>query len=98
MLQMVHPDRVMDAEELARMPAVEPVYGLTEGLFPRTIAQAPPRPRWRACRNLPEWIDDATCAGCRRAGLRRGAQRACIRPQTPADIDPAGPRGDAARL
>src|SRR5579863_2749079 len=39
-LQMVHPDRVMDAEELAKMPAVEPVYSLTEGLFPSTIARA----------------------------------------------------------
>src|SRR6202042_3929505 len=39
-LQMVHPDRVMDAEALAKMPAVEPVYGLTEGLFPRVLAKA----------------------------------------------------------
>ena len=39
-LQMVHPDRVMDDEELGKMPAVEPVYGLTEGLYPRTVARA----------------------------------------------------------
>src|ERR1700683_3687734 len=58
-LQMVHPDRVMDAEALAKMPSVEPVYGLTEGLFPRVLAKAvqgglarlPP---------LPEWIADKT--------------------------------------
>ena len=31
--QIVHPDRVMNAEEFARLPAVEPVYGLTEGLY-----------------------------------------------------------------
>ena len=29
--QMVHPDRVMTAEELDRLPSVEPVYGLTDG-------------------------------------------------------------------
>ena len=46
-LQMVHPDRVMDAEELAKMPAVEPVYSLTEGLYPRTVAGStrPPSPK-----------------------------------------------------
>ena len=38
-LQMVHPDRVMDAEALKTMPAVEPVYPLTEGLFPRRAGE-----------------------------------------------------------
>ena len=57
---MVHPDKVMDDEELARMPAVEPVYGLTEGLYPRTVQKAaqaalaklPALPEWskRPCR------------------------------------------------
>ena len=32
MLQMVHPDRVVDEAGLARLPLVEPVYPLTEGL------------------------------------------------------------------
>src|SRR6202789_923771 len=58
-LQMVHPDRVMDAEALARMPAVEPVYGLTEGLFPRVIAKAAQGALARLPR-LPEWIGDQT--------------------------------------
>ena len=38
--QMVHPDRVMNAEELDRLPSVEPVYGLTEGLYQRGVARA----------------------------------------------------------
>ena len=38
--QMVHPDRVMTAEELDRLPSVEPVYGLTDGLYQRTVARA----------------------------------------------------------
>jgi ATP-dependent DNA helicase RecG len=37
--QMVHPDRVVDAEGLATMHLVEPVYGLTEGLAPRALAK-----------------------------------------------------------
>jgi ATP-dependent DNA helicase RecG len=58
-LQMVHPDRVMDEAALARMPAVEPVYGLTEGLFPRVMAKAAQSALARLPR-LPEWIADAT--------------------------------------
>ena len=42
--QIVHPDRVLNAEEFARLPAVEPVYALTEGLFQRTL-RAPPMAR-----------------------------------------------------
>jgi ATP-dependent DNA helicase RecG len=53
--QMVHPDRVLDAEGLAKMPPIEPVYALTEGLYPRVLAKAaeaalariPPLPEWR---------------------------------------------------
>src|SRR5215472_7248280 len=32
MLQMVHPDRVVDENELAKLPLIEPQYALTEGL------------------------------------------------------------------
>ena len=54
--QMVHPDRVVDAEGFATMPLTEPVYGLTEGLSPKVLGKAidgalaklPP---------LPEWLD-----------------------------------------
>jgi ATP-dependent DNA helicase RecG len=38
--QMVHPDRILDAAGLAGMQAVEPVYGLTEGLQPRVLSKA----------------------------------------------------------
>ncbi|HLH12028.1 MAG TPA: ATP-dependent DNA helicase RecG [Methylovirgula sp.] len=54
--QMVHPDRVLDAEGLANMLQVEPVYGLTEGLQPRVLGKAiaaalarlPELPEWHA--------------------------------------------------
>src|SRR4029077_359465 len=35
--QIVPPARVLNAGEIAKLPAVEPVYGLTEGLFLRTV-------------------------------------------------------------
>src|SRR5271167_3597996 len=60
-LQMVHPDRVMDEFELGKMPAVEPVYGLTEGLYPRTIQKAAQAGLARLP-HLSEWIDEATLA------------------------------------
>jgi ATP-dependent DNA helicase RecG len=88
-LQMVHPDRVMDAEELAKMPAVETVYGLTEGLYPRTVAKAAQGALARLPR-LPEWIDDATAARLRAPSFA-GALGALHAPDAPGDIDPAGP-------
>ncbi len=51
--QMVHPDRILDEQQLAQLPPVEPIYPLTEGLGPRLVATRP-RPHWRSslpCRN-----------------------------------------------
>ncbi len=63
--QMVHPDHVVDAEGFARLPLAEPVYGLTEGLYPRVLAKAvdgalaklPPMPDWYEglSLKLPPW-------------------------------------------
>ncbi len=88
MRQIVHPDKVMDDEELARLPAVEPVYGLTEGLYQRTAARAaegalkrlPPFPEWVAA-DAVEKLNWPTFAG---------ALAAMHRPSAPEDIDPAG--------
>jgi ATP-dependent DNA helicase RecG len=88
-LQMVHPDRVMDSEELAKLPAVEPVYGLTEGLYPRTIAKAAQGALARLP-NLPEWIAEVDLRRLA-APTFADALRAMHAPATPADIDPAGP-------
>jgi ATP-dependent DNA helicase RecG len=88
-LQMVHPDRVMDAEELARMPAVEPVYGLTEGLYPRVVAKAAQGALARLPR-LPEWIDDVTLRRLKAPSFA-DALAALHAPSAPGDIDPAGP-------
>ena len=88
-LQMVHPDRVMDAEALARMPAVEPVYGLTEGLYPRVIAKAAQGALARLPR-LPEWIDEATLRRLKAPSFA-DALAAMHAPSAPGDIDPIGP-------
>ena len=36
--QMVHPDRVLDEAGIAKLPALEAVHGLTEGLQPRYVS------------------------------------------------------------
>src|SRR5918998_4564346 len=38
--QMVHPDRILDERGLADLPAVEAVYGLTEGLSSRFVGRS----------------------------------------------------------
>ncbi len=87
--QIVHPDRVMNAEEFARLPAVEPVYGLTEGLYMRTVARAAEGALKRLPR-LGEWIGEATL---RRLKLPSFADAlgAMHSPKKPEDVDPAGP-------
>src|SRR5271170_6540015 len=39
-LQMVHPDRVVDEAGFARLPLIDPVYPLTEGLHPNQLRKA----------------------------------------------------------
>jgi ATP-dependent DNA helicase RecG len=55
MLQIVHPDRVVDEAGFAKMPTIEPVYPLTQGLMlgslRRAIGLALPK-----IPQMPEWI------------------------------------------
>ena len=88
-LQMVHPDRVMTAEDLATMPAVEPIYGLTEGLFPRVLARIVADVLGRVP-VLPEWLEP------NRFVLRgwpswHQALELVHRPRSPADLAATGP-------
>ncbi len=87
--QIVHPDRVMNAEEFARLPAVEPVYGLTEGLYQRTVARASEAALKRLPR-LMEWIGEETLSRLKLPSFA-DALGAMHRPKTPEDVDPAGP-------
>src|ERR1700691_1451401 len=57
-LQMLHPDRVVDAEGLAKLPLIDPVYPLTEGLHPLQLHKAMDAALDRLPA-LPEWQDAA---------------------------------------
>ena len=71
------------------MPAVEPVYGLTEGLYPRVAAKAAQGALARLPR-LPEWIDEATLRRLKAPSFA-DALAAMHAPSAPGDIDPIGP-------
>ena len=55
-LQMVHPDRVVDEAGLAKVPLIEPLYGLTEGLYQRNVQRAIETGLERLP-VMPEWLD-----------------------------------------
>ncbi len=76
MLQMVHPDRVVDEAGFAELPLVEPVYPLTEGLGARQCAQGAMDGALRTLPELPEWQDEAWLARERLPAFARCAARA----------------------
>jgi ATP-dependent DNA helicase RecG len=87
--QIVHPDRVMTKEEFAAAAAVEPVYGLTEGLAQRIVARAAEAALMRLP-PLPEWVAEPTLKRLRLPSFP-AALRTMHRPSAPEDVDPAGP-------
>ena len=88
-LQMTHPDKVLDATELARLPPVEPVYGLTEGLYQRNVARAA-QEALKRLPALPEWRDPVDLK--LRASPNFAAALARLHgPEAPADIAPDAP-------
>ena len=87
MLQMVHPDRVVSEAELDKLPLVEPVYPLTEGLTLNPVRKA-------AEAALHENAGAAGMAGRGLAATRRAFPpsptrcRPCITRPSPTDILP----------
>jgi ATP-dependent DNA helicase RecG len=61
MLQMVHPDRVVDEQGFANLPLVEPTYPLTEGLALGNVRR-PMDSALTRLPELPEWQDEAWIA------------------------------------
>jgi len=57
-LQMLHPDRVVDAEGFAKLPLIDPIYPLTEGLHENQVRKAMDLALTRVPK-LPEWQDAA---------------------------------------
>jgi ATP-dependent DNA helicase RecG len=87
-LQMLHPDRVVDAKGFASLPLLDPVYPLTEGLHPNQVRKAMDLALERLP-VLPEWQDEAWLA--RNEYPEFGdALRTIHRPEAPGDIAPDG--------
>jgi ATP-dependent DNA helicase RecG len=88
-LQIVHPDRVVDEEGLAKLSGIDPVYPLTEGLalgsLRRAIAQA-----LQKLPDLPEWISPELLRRCKFPGVAEALNRVHV-PIELADILPDGP-------
>jgi ATP-dependent DNA helicase RecG len=89
MLQMVHPDRVVDEAGFASLPLVEPVYPLTEGLALGNVRRAIGSALGRVP-ELPEWQDEAWVARERFPAFAAALQH-LHRPAEPNDILPNHP-------
>jgi ATP-dependent DNA helicase RecG len=89
MLQMVHPDRVVDEAGLANLPLVEPVYPLTEGLSLNQVRKAIDAALPRVP-ELPEWQDPAWVKQQRSPRFAE-ALKTLHRPSVPADLLPTSP-------
>jgi ATP-dependent DNA helicase RecG len=89
MLQMVHPDRVVDEKGFADLPLVEPVYPLTEGLGHGLVRRAMDGAVTKLP-ELPEWQDEAWVSR-ERMPTFADALRQLHRPHEPHDIAPEGP-------
>jgi ATP-dependent DNA helicase RecG len=89
MLQMVHPDFVVEEAALASMPAIQPVYPLTEGLTPQALRRAIAAALERVPA-LAEWLDAALLAREKWPAFGNALQ-ALHRPTEPADLAWEGP-------
>src|SRR5262249_21761582 len=88
MRQMVHPDRVVAEADLAKLPLVEPVYPLTEGLSLNQVRKAADAALARLPA-LPEWQEVSWVARERFPSFTE-ALRILHRPTEPADLLPEG--------
>jgi ATP-dependent DNA helicase RecG len=85
---MVHPDRVVAEADLAKLPLVEPVYPLTEGLSLNQVRKAADAALTRLP-DLPEW-QEASWVARERFPSFAEALRVLHRPTEPADLLPEG--------
>src|SRR6201994_1427446 len=87
--QIVHPDRVVDEAAFAKLPGIDPVYPLTEGLalgsLRRAMAQA-----LQKLPNLPEWISPEVIRRCKFPDIAEALNRVHM-PVELTDILPDGP-------
>ena len=85
-LQMVHPDRVVDAAGFAKLPLIDPVYPLTEGLHPNQVRKALDL----ALDRLPDLAEWQDAAWLKRNGFPSFAEalRCVHHPASPTDLEP----------
>ncbi|UVV70318.1 ATP-dependent DNA helicase RecG [Brucella anthropi] len=81
---MVHPDYIASLEDAANLPMVEPVYPLTAGLSPKTLARAVKEALTRVP-PLPEWIDGPLLARERFTSFQQSLNTLHL-PEDPSDI------------
>ena len=89
MLQMVHPDRVVSEADLDKLPLVEPVYPLTEGLSLNQVRKAVDAALLKVP-VLPEWQDEAWRKQSQFPAFA-DALKTLHRPVEPSDVNPEGP-------
>ncbi|MBK5919832.1 ATP-dependent DNA helicase RecG [Rhodothalassium salexigens] len=88
-LQMAHPDYVVAEDEAHLIPALEPVYPLTEGLSGKVVRKAAAAALAKAP-ELPEWLDPALVAE-RDWPAWRAALDAVHRPREAQAVEPDHP-------
>ncbi|MFG1430923.1 ATP-dependent DNA helicase RecG [Xanthobacter sp. V2C-8] len=88
MRQMTHPERVLDAAGLARLPPVEQVYPLVEGLAAGYLRRAMEAALSRVP-ELAEWIPEGAAPAGRWPAFREALLR-LHRPATPEEAVPTG--------
>ncbi len=88
-LQIVHPDRVVDEEGLAKLPQIDAVYPLTEGLAIGSIRRAMVQ-ALQKLPALPEWISPEVLRRCSFPPITEALHRV-HEPQELTDILPQNP-------
>src|SRR5438094_4442650 len=87
--QIVHPDRVLDEEAIAKLSGIDPVYPLTEGLalgsLRRAVGQA-----LQKLPELPEWVSPEIIRRCKFPPIAEALHRVHV-PIELTDIWPEGP-------
>ncbi len=86
---MVHPDHILDAEELATMPLIEPVYPMTAGLARKTLIKAIGE-ALDMLPTLPEWLTGDLAAEKSWPSPAAALNR-LHRPESVADLAPSSP-------
>src|SRR5690606_36720272 len=83
--QITHPDYIVEPENFATLPLVEPVYPLTQGLSSKALAKLV-RQVLDSVPELPEWIDPATLAERKWPGFSE-AMRMVHMPENPGEAE-----------